>query len=168
MSLNIVEEMLRREFTKDEVVELAHEQASQLQALNRYERELDQIKQSYKAKTTEAENAIGLCTTKIQSGYEMVNTECMVLKFRPTKDEKLTVRLDTGIIVRQAPLNEAERQLTLSTDAPESYEWVVGLAYEDGQVIDVLMTEAEAARVRELPFVTTRPVPRQLGEAIEG
>jgi len=73
-------------FAPDERNQMGGELARQIGGLRGVQAEFDQVKASYKAKTTEAEARIDNLSTALVNGFEMRNAKCFVV-FRP-KDRK--------------------------------------------------------------------------------
>ncbi len=158
-----INETMKYQFSQDEMVKIAQEQARHHNDKGRLENELDQIKQDYKAKLTLVESQISGCTLRITSGYEMRQVKCVVLKFRPDEKSKLIVRTDNGR-ARMVKMQEEEKQLTLSTEEnPFIFE---ADFYEDGEAIatciaeNVPLTQKESEALREV--CELRPLRKQI------
>lgn len=78
---------IRHVFTLEERDAIGGELARAFGALRGIENEFDQIKSSYKAKTTEQEAKIDRLSTDRSNGFLMRDTSCVVI-FRPAQKEK--------------------------------------------------------------------------------
>jgi hypothetical protein len=88
MSEKITVKSVKHVFTFDEREALGGELARAHGALRNIEKELEQVKSSYKAKTAEAEARIDCLSTNITNGFEMRNERCRVV-LNPKKRQKL-------------------------------------------------------------------------------
>lgn len=116
-------ETVKYKFTDPEIVALARKQARHMEELAEAESTFDYVKADHKSKVTKIEADIADCTRRVTSGYEMRETKCIVLKFRPDRDSALVIRTDSGRVLRKRRLEDHEKQLKLSTtDNPYLFE----------------------------------------------
>ncbi len=111
---------LKYTFSDAEITALAKDQARKFGDLREMEDEKKRVVQDFTARITSLEGEIGIITRQVGTGHEMRTTSVMTLKFRPTADEKIQIRLDTGHVIRRMKLPQDERQMTI-TD--EDYTW---------------------------------------------
>lgn len=81
---------LRHDFTPEERNELGSELARQIAAVRGIEAEFDQIKASYKARTSEAAARVDSISTSLMNGFEMRDKRCVIV-FRPKTRQKLFI-----------------------------------------------------------------------------
>lgn len=162
--METIKESVKYTFTRDELVQIARDQARHHGSLTQAEEEFENAKSAHKTRITRLEADISDCTRKVSSGYEMRSVECLVLKFRPNNDFALLVRTDNGRVIRKRKLDTAEKQPTLSDKTPESYAFEADF-YEDAEgdlaamVADhVPLYEAEADKLREALGEDIRPL----------
>lgn len=153
--MNIITEALKYTFTPNELVDLAREQARELNKKSFLEDELDQIKQDFKSKLTRCEANVSDCTRRISAGYEMRSVRCLVLKFRPEHDKAIVIRTDSGEVLRVRKLSSEEKQLTL--DGSDPYLFHAGLCDEDGREYIVQLTESEAKELEDVAELFALP-----------
>ncbi len=89
----IEKKQIKHTFTEPERNTIGGDLARSIAGLRGVEAEFDQVKASYKAKTTEAEAKIDNLSTSLMNGFEMRNLPCVV-QFRP-KDRKKDYYLET-------------------------------------------------------------------------
>lgn len=86
---------LRHDFSKDEMIALAQEQA---QKNNELQETLDRKKEvvsDYKAKTDMLEGSLNLLARKVSNGYEFRSIPCEVRMHDPEEGKKSTYRMDS-------------------------------------------------------------------------
>lgn len=127
--LEVITEAVKYTFNQGELVQVAKDQARHMSSMDRVEEEFENIKADHKSKVTRIEADVADCTRRIVSGYEMRNTKCVVLKFRPDNDHALVVRTDNGRVLRKRKLASDEKQPMLTTD-PETFAFEADF-YED-------------------------------------
>src|SRR5258708_4356594 len=116
-------ELVRYNYTQGELVELSREQARHFNMRSTAEDELASIKSDYKSRMTKIEEDINRCTQRVTSGYEMRKVKCVILKARPDSYSLLIVRTDNGRVLKRRKMTADEGQLTLTTEAPELFEF---------------------------------------------
>ncbi len=89
---------IKHTFTEPERNTIGGDLARSIAGLRGVEAEFDQVKASYKAKTTEAEAKIDNLSTSLMNGFEMRMAKCVVV-FRP-KDRKKDFFLETEWLQR--------------------------------------------------------------------
>ena len=112
---------VKHDFTTDEHRQLGGDLARCISALRGIEAEFDQVKASYKSKTTEAEARIDKYSTDITNGFEMRNERCVVVL--DLKESKKYFYLESALVkgaipkdlepVITEPLTDADRQTEL-------------------------------------------------------
>lgn len=85
--LKIEVKSVRHNFTPEERNEIGSSLARSIASCRGIEAEFDQVKASYKAKTTEAEARIDNLSTSLMNGFDMRNERCIVI-FRPAQRQK--------------------------------------------------------------------------------
>jgi hypothetical protein len=85
--LKIEVKNVKHVFTPEELNEIGGNLARSIAAARGIESEFDQVKASYKAKTTEAEARIDNLSTARMNGFDMRSERCVVF-FRPTDSKK--------------------------------------------------------------------------------
>lgn len=78
---------VKHTFEPEERNQIGGDLARSIAALRGIEAEFDQVKASYKAKSTEAETRIDKLSTDLMNGFEMRNKKCVVV-FRPRDRKK--------------------------------------------------------------------------------
>ena len=84
---------MKHTFTTDERGTIGSDLARAIAGLRGVEAEFDQVKTSFKARTTESETRIDRLSTDLMNGFEMRNEKCVVI-FRP-KDRKKDYYIET-------------------------------------------------------------------------
>ena len=112
---------VKHDFTTDEHRQLGGDLARCISSLRGIEAEFDQVKASYKSKTTEAEARIDKISTDITNGFEMRNERCVVVL--DVKESKKHFYLESALVkgeipkglepVITEPLTDADRQTEL-------------------------------------------------------
>ena len=129
-------EFLPCRFSEEEILDMSREQARTYQDLVELESRKKDIMADLTADIKRKETAMGALSRKINSGYEHRNVDCeWVLNFR--EQIKTLVRLDlpyddAGMIVRTAPLSNADLQasLELAEKGPATVEDLDEIAYQ--------------------------------------
>lgn len=88
----LVDKTIRHDYTTEELVTLGGEMAQALAGLRGIETEFDQVKSSYKARTSEKEALIDRLSTNRMNGFELRLVKCRLV-FRP-KDRQKDYYLD--------------------------------------------------------------------------
>lgn len=112
---------VKHDFTTDEHRQLGGDLARCISSLRGIEAEFDQVKASYKSKTTEAEARIDKISTDITNGFEFRNERCLVVL--DVKESKKHFYLESALVkgeipkglepVITEPLTDADRQTEL-------------------------------------------------------
>ena len=112
---------VKHDFTTDEHRQLGGDLARCISGLRGIEAEFDQVKASYKSKTTEAEARIDKISTDITNGFEFRNERCLVIL--DLKESKKHFYLESALVkgelpkglepVLTEPLTDADRQTEL-------------------------------------------------------
>ena len=110
-------EYLKHRFTAEERLKLSEQLSQAVMERSAAEEELQTVKADFKSRITRAEATIADCARKINTGYEMRNVECELVKDFTTNTIRYQ-RLDTGEIVRERAMTSEERQRTLELVAP--------------------------------------------------
>jgi translation initiation factor IF-1 len=101
---------LKHEFTPDELRELG----AALARANKAVEELEDTKKNENARITgvlrEASLRVSQYAWKINCGYEMRSTECIVLLDTPLPGLKRLLRVDNGDTVTDEPMTDQEKQ----------------------------------------------------------
>jgi hypothetical protein len=105
-----VYEAVRHTYTSDELRELGTQLAREQQVIMDLETGKAQSTAAFNAQIKEAENRRNGLTIKINNGYEMRETEIMVLLETPRPGMKRLLRVDTGEILRDEPMTLTEMQ----------------------------------------------------------
>ena len=113
--------LVKHDFTTDEHRQLGGDLARCISGLRQIEAELDEVKASYKAKTSSAEAQINKISTDITNGFEMRNERCVViLDMKESKKHfYLESLLKDGELPKNCepvitePLTDADRQAEL-------------------------------------------------------
>jgi hypothetical protein len=114
-------EILRCNFTKDEILELAQTQQRALRQIERLEDDLASVRADYKSNITRAECEVSDLRRKIVDGYEMRGIECKTVFHSPSVGIKTTVRLDMegdDAIVKSMRMAPYECQENLPLEDP--------------------------------------------------
>jgi hypothetical protein len=114
-----VTRLLKYSFSRDEIVDIARQQADSAFSRNELEAQLDSIKADFKGRLGLLETSIDKAQRKIRDGYEMREIECEVQFHTPEDGQKRIVRLDTGEEVAIEYMLPHERQEILPFAQPE-------------------------------------------------
>lgn len=109
-------EILRYEFSDDELTSLAREQAQKLKDKSTIEDEKKRIAKQYGSRIDMLDGEIEALTDQITSGYMMKNIKCSEFFNKPVPGTKEIRRNDTGALVRVDPMDQSEMQLDLEMD----------------------------------------------------
>ncbi len=161
-------EMVKYVFSQPELIELSREQNRYFNERKEAEDQFASVRADYKNTTAKLEADINRVGQRVTSGYEMRTIKCIVLKSRPDNDSLLIVRTDNGRVYKRRKMNADERQIPISTEPPETYEWEVDL-YEDSEsdiavevASDVPLTAKEAKEFGEIEGFRIRPLSKKL------
>ena len=112
---------VKHDFTTEEHRQVGGDLARCISGLRGIEAEFDQVKASYKSKTTEAEARIDKISTDITNGFEFRNERCVVIL--DLKESKKYFYLESALVkgelpndaipVITEPLTDADRQTEL-------------------------------------------------------
>lgn len=100
-------------YTDAERMEIADRLARANVAKVQLEEQKKTVDADLKARIEEQSEAIQRESRKLMSGYEYRDVECEITYDTPQPGWKTVARVDTGEIVRQAPMTEAELQAEL-------------------------------------------------------
>lgn len=126
----------RYTFTKDEKLKFAERMGESAQKKAELEAELETFKAQHRSKIAVVEEEYTLSWQRLNAGYEMRPTKLLVLKFRPTTEELLMIRLDTGYVHLKRKLTADEKQMKLSTKKPDDFVWLADFS-TDTEVSEV-------------------------------
>ena len=119
MSKNVVNKVVRsveRKLTREEVAGLGEEMAQLNKQMHDLEFEADSVKKSYKTRIESKQEAIDSISVTTRRGTVWEDTDCIeTMDFK--KGRVITVRIDTDEIVENREMTEAERQLSIETEA---------------------------------------------------
>lgn len=118
-----IPESCRHTFSDAEMTAIAKELAMHMTERSSVEAEFESVKSAHKARITRLTTDVDECARRITEGFEMVDVQCIVLKFRPDVDHKMIVRTDTGLVLRLEKLKADEKQMKLTTKEPETWAW---------------------------------------------
>lgn len=104
-----IKKTLKVTLTTDELLSYGAEQSRAVCQLNSVEKELGEIKESFKSKIAGLELIIGRNSQLIDQGYEYRETDCNVM-FDWVLGTKEIFRLDTGEMVESSKIQTWERQ----------------------------------------------------------
>lgn len=166
--MEISNELVRYNFSQAETVDLAREQARYFNERSAAEDQFNSVKADFKNTITKLEADINRCAQRVTSGYEMRTIRCLVLKSRPDNESLLILRTDNGRVYKRRKMNADERQIPISTEPPELYEFEVDL-YEDADgdiatevAADVPLTAKEAKELKDIEGLRIRPLAKKL------
>ncbi len=129
-------EYLRCELTDTEIADTARDLAranSRKASIDQQKKEADA---QLKAEIQAQESIIARLSALINSGHEYRNIECRVELDTPTSGRKTIVRLDTGEIVSEKPMTDADRQMVMDLQtAAEAAEEEARAKEESDKVI---------------------------------
>jgi hypothetical protein len=99
-------------FSVTEKAEMSSEMAQKVARLERTEDELKTVKAQFKSETEQLARDISTTAEKLNSGYEMRNIKCEVIRdYREGIVEY--VRTDTGEIAKSRKMRDDERQMQI-------------------------------------------------------
>lgn len=103
-------ELCRYQFTPAELRTLGDQLARETQDHFSLKEQRTTIASNFAARLKESGRRLGDLSTKINSGYEMREMECIVIFNKPQNGIKTIVRVDTGEEVRTEVMTDAETQ----------------------------------------------------------
>ncbi len=112
---------LKHEFTESELLEIGRESARAVQKINMLQAQKKTFNDEIKARISENEAVLRDSSRLIRNGYELRDTECEeITNFM--QGTLTVIRMDTGEIEIERPLEEWERQMEIqaATDEEES------------------------------------------------
>lgn len=118
---------IKHNFDSTDLAGMAKDQADKFGRMDQLESEMKGVATGYKAKIEELKSGIKAVSVAINYGFEMRAIRCLLLNERP-EGFRLSVRLDTGRIVKKRKLEQHERQMTLVTEPTEKAEPYVAIA----------------------------------------
>lgn len=161
-------ELVKYNFSQPELIELSREQNRYFNEKKEADDNFASVRSDYKNIVTKLEADINRVGQRVTSGYEMRQIKCLVLKSRPDNDSLLIVRLDNGRVYKRRKMNADERQIPISTEPPELYEFEADL-YEDSEsdiatevAPDCPLTAKEAKELGEVEGFRIRPLAKKL------
>lgn len=120
---------IQHRFDDKDMAELARDQARAHGRKTTLELELKSVVGDYKARVAQAAAEMSSLSARINSGFEMRSTECLIADERE-EGYRLVIRLDTGHITRRRKLAAEERQIEL-TETPKQYVGAAILPVDD-------------------------------------
>jgi hypothetical protein len=106
-------EEVRYEFTAAELKDLGGKLAHAAQGVFDLQREKATTTANFGAQIKAANDAVAELSDKINFGYELRQAECIVRLESPRPGQKEFVRVDTGEVVRVAPMTAGDLQQRL-------------------------------------------------------
>ena len=103
-------EKLPHPFTRDEIRQLGIDLAHATRKAIRIENDKAVAMAAFNAAKKEAEGECAALSLKLETGYELRDTECVVHFSRPGPGQKTVVRLDNNEFVREEPMTAEEMQ----------------------------------------------------------
>ena len=116
-------EHVRRDFTREEILEKGQAIAKLLQDASRLEAEKKMAVDSFKGQIEKVENDISELGKEIRVGYETVPTPCDVVLNKPTPGMKSYVSQKTLQIVKTVPMTDEERQRSFFEDFQDGSDY---------------------------------------------
>lgn len=161
-------EMVRYNFSPQERVDLTIEHVRYYNELKAAEDQLNSVKADHKNTVMKLEADMNKCAQRVTSGYEMRNIPCLILKARPDNESLLIVRTDNGRVLKRRKMNADERQIKISAEPPEVFEFEVDLYDDaDGDIAvevasEVPLTKREAHELKDVEGLRIRPLMKKL------
>ena len=112
MEIEKSKELLKCFLTEAELRTQADTMAQSLSQIQSLESDLKSLRKQIESDIAAAEGALNSAVEKFRSGWEMRSIDCEIRKDFET-NTVLTVRLDTGEIIRQRAMTAEERQMAL-------------------------------------------------------
>lgn len=109
---------LKHTFDNADLAQMAREQAEKLGRMAQLETEMKSVTTNYKARIDEQKAAVQAVSCSINAGFEFRSFRCLLLDERP-EGHRISIRLDNGRIVKRRKLSPEERQIKITTEAPE-------------------------------------------------
>jgi hypothetical protein len=103
-------ELLKCDFSLEEIQQRAQSLARANQQAHQIEAEKKQVASDYKSRIEAVMSEVLALSSAVAMGYEMRRTECSVIYNSPTSGEKTLVRKDTGEYVRVERMTSEEQQ----------------------------------------------------------
>jgi len=115
----IVTKFLKHTFSEEERKVIADQLAQAVADHQAAEDQLRAVRDQFKSRISEAEAKISGCAQKLNSGFEMRDTECRMVKDYRAKEVSY-IRLDTGEIAEIRTMTAAEAQMELGEQAQQN------------------------------------------------
>jgi len=108
-----ITELVKYHFTKDELEQIADEQAQQELAYSEVERTKAATTADFNAQLKALRKRLHELAMKRSSGFEMRDMNCSIYLNQPRNGQKQIIRPDTGEVLRTEAMTELERQQNL-------------------------------------------------------
>lgn len=121
MGTRITKEVLylRRDFTKDEKLEMGSKLAESYNLMSDIEEEESIMKSQIKERKSQVEATIGTVSRNLANGYAMENVDCELVYDFPNVGEVTYKRMDDGVIAKTRAMTGAENQQELEFKASD-------------------------------------------------
>jgi hypothetical protein len=111
-------ELLRHDFTPDEVVAMSTEMANNYKALAIKDKDRASVVSQFTSDIKSLEAKLAAIAERLSAGYEMREVVCEV-RWEYAKDRKVVTRTDTREIIRDKKIPESERQIEIPLKTPD-------------------------------------------------
>ena len=127
---------IKHRYSDHEMAELARTQSRKLAEKGVLESELGAVKKDFAGRIETCDAQVKSLSARISANFEYRNQKCLLLDERPD-GFRISIRLDTGRIVKRRKLSPEERQVELTTEEPEPYVAIAMLPVDDEDWHDV-------------------------------
>jgi hypothetical protein len=114
-----ISRLLRCELTTDELLAAGKRLAEKSTEMAELEADKKRINDDFKAKISAIEAEVGTLVSRVTTGYEHRNVECVELYDNPERGRKTITRKDTmqRVAVEDMTFNDQQRELALESEA---------------------------------------------------
>lgn len=161
---------IKYSFTRDEQLVIAKDLGRYNREKTRLDEELKAFKAGFNSNVARLDANIQDCSRWLDTGYEMRDIKCIVLKRRPDSESVLIVRLDNGRVYRKRKLADDERQMKIVVEGePVDFYTHEADFYEDTDdamateiAADCPLTSSEAMELSKIEGFKVRPLAKKL------
>ncbi len=119
MRPEIVTKSIKRDFSQDELLNMADQITESVQHLSELKRAKADNDKAHKEIVEQEVGTINKLSGMYRRGYEFSDTECNVLYNSPEEGQKTWVRIDTGEVIGSDQMTDDEKQETFPLAADE-------------------------------------------------
>lgn len=113
------QDYLKYNFTEQEITDIAKELARENQNHAQIEQRKKEVMAEFKSQIEAAMSKIGRASALVNNGYEYRNIDCETRYHAPKENWCMTIRTDTGEIVKERKMTPEEMQEAFDFEADE-------------------------------------------------